>query len=525
MSGQVFKYNPLEMNIEDLENLFVGRDALLDEIVERIEAVAKVRSTNHFILIGSRGMGKTAMLRMIERGIEKRSISNLFTVQSSEEAPGIASLHQFFIYVLDLLVRKYDSDLKGEVEEIRMDFNDRQGKKALELLKGYLNKRGKKVLLLIDNIDFLLQEQLSGEQTLGKLRDILMNEEWITVVGTAHASFKEIEDYRATFFSLFDVKYLDYLKPAEITQLLENRAVLDSSNRALERIRAQNVNIKAITELTGGSPRLILILYELIVDASVHDVINMFNKMLDDHTELYRERLRELTGREKEIINAMMIMGGSSAPSEIAKYLGMRTNAVTALMSKMVKNRFLKLHEPEYPTLTGKCAPKIGKKRKKKGRTLSRYTTADGIFRIWYTMRYPHIYGMKNLYIVEFLSIWYRTGAEIESLFGKIPSSVRSLEKAIGCARSVPPDDTKKRFIDSIKELLVLGECEFALEVAITASRELGEEMAGILEPLRHACQYFISGDKRDLVGLSPEMAAAVRRVVEDVQDERKKEN
>ena len=112
---------------------------------------------------------------------------------------------------------------------------------------------------------------------------------------------------------------------------------------------------------------------------------------------------------------------------------------------------------------------------------------------------------------------------EIEIFLGDLSSARTSLEKAINYSHNAAAEEVSKRFIDSIKELMVYEQCEFALEVVKTASQRLGEEIALSLEPLMHAVEYMLSGDKKRLASLSPEMVTAVNRVVKDVLEEQKK--
>ncbi len=388
------------MEKTELYGTFVAREKLLSELLETIDDNTGKKSVQHIILLGARGIGKTNMLRMVENKVHDSSQlqSKWITVNVPEEQYGIFGLLDFFKYILEIILHssqpeKIDKDeYKKELEKVDSSRNKESLDRFISIFKDISNKENKQFLLLIDNIDKILAEKITEEKELEYFRSILMTENFLMILGTSTSIFEEIALYDKAFFRFFKTIHLQNLSDKEVEALLLKRAKFDG---IVDKIKLdENKNkIKAITELTGGYPRLVLMLYEILEDKPLLDVLKTFNKLLDNLTPYYKHRMDDLTPQQQKIVDTIMITDGVASPTDVAKKVGWKPTVVTSQFTRLKDLNILQIKED-------------GERKKKK----SFYEISDRLFVIWYQMRYLGVLRRRIEYIVTFLKIWYDLG-------------------------------------------------------------------------------------------------------------------
>ncbi len=394
------------MEKNELYGTFVAREDLLSELLETINDNTGKKSIQHIILLGARGIGKTNMLRMVENKVHDSSQlqSKWITVNVPEEQYGIFGLLDFFKYILEIILHssqteKIDKDeYKKELEKVDSSRNKESLDKLISIFKDISHKENKQFLLLIDNIDKILAEKITDEKELEYLRSILMTDNFLMILGTSTSIFEEIALYDKAFFRFFKTIHLQNLNDKEVEALLLKRAKFDG---IVDKIKLnENKNkIKAIADLTGGYPRLVLMLYEILEDKPLLDVLKTFNKLLDTLTPYYKHRMDDLTPQQQKIIDTIMLSDGVASPTEVAKNIRWKPTVITSQFTRLKDINILKIKEDGKP-----------KKRK------SLYEVSDKLFVIWYQMRYLGVLRRQIEYIVTFLKVWY----DLEELRDKI---------------------------------------------------------------------------------------------------------
>lgn len=399
-------YNPSQMDKKELYNTFVAREELLHELLETIKDNTDKKSIQHIILLGARGIGKTHMLRIIENKVS--DLHNLqskwVTVNVPEEQYGVFGLIDFFEYILKIIfhssqLEKVDKNtyLK-ELLEIEQNKNKESLDKIVSIFKDISQKEKKQFLLLIDNIDKILAEKITEEKELEYLRSILMTENFLMIIGTSTSIFEEIALYDKAFFRFFKIIHLQNLNDKEVETLLIKRAEFDGIADKIKLDENKN-KIKAITDLTGGYPRLVLMLYEILEDKPLLDVLKTFNKLLDNLTPYYKHRMDDLAPQQQKIIDTIMLSDGQASPTDVAKKTGWKPTTITSQFKRLKDLNILRIKES-------------GEAKKRK----AVYEISDRLFVIWYQMRYLGVIRRRIEYIVTFLKIWY----DIEELKNKI---------------------------------------------------------------------------------------------------------
>ncbi|CAG0994532.1 hypothetical protein METP3_02862 [Methanosarcinales archaeon] len=459
-------YNPAQMDKKELYNTFVAREELLHELLETIKDNTDKKSIQHIILLGARGIGKTHMLRIIENKVSdlQNLQSKWVTVNVPEEQYGVFGLIDFFEYLLKIIfhssqLEKVDQNTyRKELLEIEQNKNKESLDKIVSIFKDISQKEKKQFLLLIDNIDKILAEKITEEKELEYLRSILMTENFLMIIGTSTSIFEEIALYDKAFFRFFKIIHLQNLNDKEVETLLLKRAEFDGIADKIKLDENKN-KIKAITDLTGGYPRLVLMLYEILEDKPLLDVLKTFNKLLDNLTPYYKHRMDDLAPQQQKIIDTIMLSDGLASPTDVAKKTGWKPTTITSQFKRLKDLNILRIKES-------------GEAKKRK----AVYEISDRLFVIWYQMRYLGVIRRRIEYIVTFLKIWY----DIEELKDKISVyssqyqqnySMGNFSESYSYARSISIiscavteiSEREKIISEQIKRYINLGKFEDAL--------------------------------------------------------------
>ena len=159
-------YNPELMPVEELKATFVARAGLVDELIQLIKGQPKGAGTQHVVIIAPRGMGKTTMLLMLQLAIRERGLEKWVAVKFPEESYHISDLADFWIAVLEHTAAEvHDQDLLAKIDRIKKEYRDgeRLQKAALALIKDWSKQHGKRLAVMVENVDGIL-EQIGDER-------------------------------------------------------------------------------------------------------------------------------------------------------------------------------------------------------------------------------------------------------------------------------------------------------------------------------------------------------------------------
>ncbi len=389
----IYKFTPEYMTKEEIRKLSVGREDILSDLFKKVEESASKGIPRHYLLVGPRGIGKTHLLLLLLDRIEESKLKKILKpIKFSEEEYSISRLSDIFLRVLDLL-EKDTTKIRNKSEEEIVEG-------ALYAIKEISKKEKKTLLLLLENLQLIFRQL--DDKELGRLREILQKEDIFLIIGTAPQLIEGITNYEEPFYNFFEIIFLKELSLEDIENLIKNRAMLDNGT-ILENFESYRPRIKAVGTLTGGNPRLILLLYQIITESKLIEVEDTLLKILDELTPYFQSKMESLPPQQRKILDTLISLGSPAAPTEIANAARMDVNAVNSQIKRLEDNGFI---EPI-------------KLRKKK---LTRYEIKERLFRIWREMRSPP--GEKRIrFLVRFLEIWY-TPKELLEEYKKIEKGI-----------------------------------------------------------------------------------------------------
>ena len=459
------KFNPQLMSKEELYETFVGREELLEDILKRIEDQTHKPSIQHFILIGPRGIGKTNLMQMIKYSIQDnpQMKDNWLPVVFSEEDFEIYGIRSFFEKIIDLILEENPSgSFLSEFEENRLLENDKIAiEKSMVMVQKLSDSFKKQFIVFVDNLDSLLMEQLPDDLAVKKLRKFLTTNNSILLFGGAVKVFDEILSYDEPLFSHFAPIELGPLDYETIEAFIKGRAEYEGEKDILNNFNKFRSKIKAVSDLTGGNPRLILILYEIISEKEFDAAVEILMGVLDDMTSYYQDILKNLPAKERKVLDTIMRSDIKMTSTSLSSSLRWKQNEISSLLKRLRDRQILE-----------------GKKASK-GREVY-YETTDSVFRIFYQMRYLNKQRRRLGFIIEFLQRWY----SLEELRGKIREYKKLCEKCFSETSISDVSEKLEKAFYFADASLKMGHSEPHIDLVGTCIR--GGDLDKAMEELKH---------------------------------------
>lgn len=457
------RYSPGNLSGETLEQLFVGRSRLLDDVLSRIVASATRKEKHHILLVGQRGIGKTHFVSLLSHRLARRpeydkARERLRIAHLSEDEWGVASYLDFLVRILRSMAAEPDgSELGAEIEQIHSAFTRGQ-EVAQEAAQRLIRKHvGDRVLLLIcENLTDLLDAL--GEEGQRRWRSFIQETSFWAILATTPSLSQGLRLHSSPFYGFFSVKPLDGLEFPEAVDLLRRKALLDGRSDLAQLLATPlgRARVRAIHHLAGGNHRVYVTMSEFLNKESLQDLVTPFMRMVDDLTPYYQDRMRQLAPAQRKIVDALC---------REVKPLIVKSVASRCLMSPQTAAKQLsELAELRFVTHT-----KVGRE--------SHYELAEPLMRICVEVKDKRT---EHLHLfVEFLRRWF-TSKEIQTRFELLRSSDPKGE-GIDCsyfrvALDEYQNEKNEPFLESLDE--ELDNCWVARDwpgVLVGATRMLAE--------------------------------------------------
>ncbi|MCK5918891.1 MAG: SEL1-like repeat protein [Cocleimonas sp.] len=382
-------YNPANQSDEQLLNGFVIRTKPFQKILRELEA-SKLRTVSqHFLIEGQRGMGKTSLLLRLRIEIEQNpKLSHLLAVQFAEEQYGIYSLCQLWEHVAEAL--EDTEGYKTLVDELdyaaeRSDYPQ----ECFYILEKHLKQNKQQLVLLLDNVGDILAR--FSEIETSRLRDLFHASPYIQLIAASVKALEATYQHDQPFYEFFKILTLKGLNKKETHCLLEKLAKNNHQQQQIKVIiKNQDARIETIRRLTGGVPRTIVLLYEIFIDESA-GVFEDLEVILDRVSPLYKHRMDDLSTQQQAIINTLALNWDGMTTKEITKKLNnpiFTSKKIASQLNQLEKNGWVESKKPDNTKI------KV-------------YLLQERFFNIWYLMRYGRKKNKNQvLWLVRFLQEW-----------------------------------------------------------------------------------------------------------------------
>jgi len=377
-------YNPNNLTEKELIDRFVIRKKEFQKIFKDIKNSEMKYPEQHYIIEAQRGYGKTTLLKRLYFEIKRDEElkARLVPVIFPEEQYNIRKLFKLWEATAqhlqmesDEFMGLYDEMDKHSEEE---DYEDI----CFKILEQKLKEKNKKLILLIDNIEGILKKFKIYEQQ--KLREILLTSAEIRIIGASSEVLKFINDYDKPFYDFFKQIILKGMNEEENMEFLEKLGEIFNKKNINEILKSNRGKIEALRRLTGGVPRIMILLFDIFIDNS-GSTFKELETLIDRVTPLYKNVMDRLSPVQQEIIDVIALSWDAITTKEIAEKIRMQSKEVSAQLNQLEKNGVInKIPEKNYM-----------------------YQIKERFFNIWYLMRFG---GKKEKckvqWLVDFLETW-----------------------------------------------------------------------------------------------------------------------
>ncbi len=419
-------YNPALWSRAEVRAYFIARQALLDRLLDDFRREKQGTRPQHRLILGQRGMGKSTLLRRLAIGVEDdpELAGQWLPLIFPEEQYNVATLADFWLNCLDALADVLEARgdaaavqaIDAEVE--RLDRKDGEG--ALQALLRAAGKLKRRLLLLVDNIDLIL-ERLKDKDWV--LREALQGHPELLLVGASSRGLEATYDYGAAFYDFFRIDELRGLSENEMRDTIVALARRRGAADVVRRIEADPGRLRVLHTLTGGNPRTAVLLYGVLLKGVEGDVRSDLEGLLDEVTPLYKARFDELPAQAQQLLDKVALHWDPISARQAADALGWSVNLASAQLDRLVQ------------------AGVLEKVKAGRGRRMA-FQVAERFFNIWYLMRASRRVRRKLMWLVEFLRACFsleELRRQAERLLPNRCAETANAEYALALGRAIGP--------------------------------------------------------------------------------------
>ena len=271
-----------------------------------------------------------------------------------------------------------DPDLTSELRDVHTALAAKYRGSELEqraraAVLNTVDRLGKKLVLMVENLQTLCQDV---DDDFGwKLRKVLQSEPQIILLATATSHFVELDDTEHAFFELFRIVRLEALDTDECRLLWQ----MVTGNEVRKGV------IRPLQILTGGDPRLLVIIGEFAQHQSLRQLMEDLVRLIDDHTEYFRAHLEGIGKTERRVYLALIDLWQPSTTGEIAARARLDVRTVSTMLGRLVERGAIVVE----------------------GNGRKRYAAAQRLYSIYYKLRRERDEAAVVRNLIHFMVVFY----------------------------------------------------------------------------------------------------------------------
>lgn len=256
----------------------------------------------------------------------------LLPVRFMEESVEVFDIEDFWLEALLYLAKECTDQHSGLCSEIKATHADLARRASGDDVAGHAratlldaaDQLGKRLVIMVENLQSLCEE--TDEDFGWQLRQSLQSDPKIMLLGSATSHFEALDDAGAPFFELFRILRLRALSTEECQDLWQ----------AITGERRQARQMRPLEILTGGSPRLLVIVAEFARHRTMSRLLEELVGLVDDHSEYFRSNLNSLPRTERRVYAALCDLWRPSTTREVADRARSGVRKTSALLGRLM---------------------------------------------------------------------------------------------------------------------------------------------------------------------------------------------
>ncbi|ABD87348.1 AAA family ATPase [Rhodopseudomonas palustris] len=383
-------YDPRRLDDETFLAGFVARGDFVAFLLDKLRDMPEL--AEHHIIVGPRGMGKTSLLRRLAIGISSEPAlrQRFIPLTFREEQYNVRSLDAFWRNCAESLAEWCESEAKAdvaaEIDRSLLTPQWRDSNSAMEAFLALSKRLGGRPVLFVDNLDLIL-DALSAEQNW-ELRRILQAPGGPVLFGAATQLLRQSGERDAAFYEFFHPHMLDPLSEAELLQCMNRLAqARGEAGKAVSEILAREPErIRTLHTLTGGNPRVLTLVYQLLERSESDTVFSDLEVLLDQLTPFYKARVEEYqTDLQRAVIDAIALHWHPITSHDLSLATAVDVTTISPQLNRLKRDGLVE----EVETSGARAG----------------YQLVERFFNIWYLMRHGTRRTRQKIYwLTAFLS-------------------------------------------------------------------------------------------------------------------------
>lgn len=296
-------YQSANAEVEKIKEDFLVRIHEYEIIVDDIRKNPMKGSVQHFLLLGRRGSGKSTLLKRLEIEIssDPQLSKEFIAINLAEEQ---ANIYKLYDLLEEIIAELNQNGIQVESPDWKDDASV-FARSLFESIHSAVEKSGKKLILLLDNIDRIF-ENLHDDASL--LREYLLNYDDIKIIGGSTRMTEHFWKYNKPFYEFFRVLELKPLTSDEMHRLLLNWSNKMNLPELKDFVENKPGQLEMVRLLTDGLPRTLLFFVNILIIRTHETGYEYLRLIMDKVTPLYQERLNNLPPSQRKIILQMAFL-------------------------------------------------------------------------------------------------------------------------------------------------------------------------------------------------------------------------
>ncbi|MBF0449851.1 MAG: tetratricopeptide repeat protein [Candidatus Magnetomorum sp.] len=374
------RFNPYSMTDDQILKLHTGQDASLKWMLSTIQNNQNQIHSKHVVVCGPYGSGKSFLLRRLQ--IHFKPYKTIACFLFPEVQTNIFHPDDFLASIQSVISCEYAFQLVPKWFSPSRDHWQKHLKTIGELLK---KSSYKHVIIGIENLNTFLSEGgvFSSSSAQQLLKDFLTNSSWLTLV-TTYAGCNLPDDANA-IFKLFSCHNIPLWQEQDHERFIKKFFKKHDYSSDVQ----SKIKYKALARFTGGTPRNVLILADILRNEDLLSTTHALEKAMDIMTPFFQTQLFAMQPGHRLLIDALIRGGEPCSLKELGNRVQAKSSRISESISWLVNQGVLSMEAcPPHETVM--------------------YIT-DRLFVHYYRMRHIHVHNRTKMLasVSEFLTTFY----------------------------------------------------------------------------------------------------------------------